>query len=45
MTIQQKEQTTFKDLTWVCKVGIIGGWVTVLLYAFAFVIGFATVIS
>ena len=38
MTIQQKEQTTFKDLTWVCKVGIIGGWIISAIYTAVIVV-------
>lgn len=30
---------SFKDLSWPCKVGVIGGWVCILVYLIYFIIG------
>jgi len=35
-------QINFKDLSWVCKTGVVGGWLLVIVYVGAFIIGFAS---
>jgi len=33
-------KTAFKDLTWPIKIGVIGGWISLVVYALSFAIGF-----
>lgn len=33
-------QTKFKELTWPVRVGVIGGWVIIVVYVVSFLIGF-----
>lgn len=35
-----KEQIKFRDLNWVTKTGIIGGWIVIVVYSMAFLQGF-----
>ena len=30
----------FKEVSWPCKIGIIGGWAVLVIYVIAFLIGF-----
>lgn len=34
------EKTKLRELNWVCKVGIIGGWVIAIVYVISFAVGF-----
>jgi len=34
------EQIKFKQLSWPCKVGIIGGWFVLIVWTIAFFVGF-----
>jgi len=36
----KQEKIEYKDLNWVCKVGVIGGWLALVIYSIAFIIGF-----
>lgn len=36
----ERDTIKFKDLSWVCKVGIIGGWFVTLLWTWGFIVGF-----
>ena len=37
--IEVKRKVSFSELTWGCKVGIIGGWVIGVLYTIMFMVG------
>jgi len=34
------EKIKFKELNLICKIGIIGGWVIILIYILPFILGF-----
>ena len=38
--IEVNRKVKFKDLSWPIKVGVIGSWLLILAYGFAFMIGF-----
>jgi len=33
-------KTKFNELSWPTRIGIVGGWVALIIYALAFLIGF-----
>jgi len=33
-------KTKFKDLSWPLKIGVIGGWIAIVVYALSFILGF-----